>query len=175
MKLKKNFFAIFALFFFLAACSTAGDTTDIFELEDKGNLDITLTATADDQPIVIENGTELSLKQLSAIQIQAFDLDSQQSVNVYFNKTDARFPINESKKQPATLYTVVENYTPEDYPEFFILGNQTVKIFQYDAEPDTGKIPSYNKINAIKTISFTITEWFWVFYISNINAPYIYK
>lgn len=158
MKLKKNFFAIFVSFFFLAACSTAGDTTDIFELEDKGNLDITLIATINDQPIVIESGTELSLKQLSAIQIQASDLDSQQSVNVYFNKTDTHFPINEAKEQPATRYTVIENYIPENYPEFFTLGDQTVKIFQYDSEPGTAKVPSYNKIHAIQTIQFTITE-----------------
>ena len=53
---------------------------------------------------------------------------------------------------------MVENYTPEDCPEFFTLGDQTVKIFQYDSEPDTAKVPSYNKINAIQTIQFTITE-----------------
>lgn len=158
MKLKKNFFAIFVLFFFLAACSTKDNTTDIFKLEDQGNLDIALTATIDGQTTAIENGTELSLKQLSAIQIQASDLDSQQAVNVYFNKTDAHFPINEAKEQQATRYTVVENYTPEDYPEFFTLGDQTVKIFQYDSEPGTAKVPSYNKINDIKTIQFTIVE-----------------
>ena len=160
MTLKNNLLSILTLFFFLTACSTAGNTIDIFELEDKSTLDIILTATTDDQPIAIENGTELSLKQLSAIQIQASDLDSQQSVNVYFNKTDTHFPINEAKEQPATRYTVIENYTPENYPEFFTLGDQTVKIFQYDSEPGTAKVPSYNKIHAIQTIQFTITEWF---------------
>ena len=160
MTLKNNLLSILTLFFFLTAYSTAGNTIDIFELEDKSTLDIILTATTDDQPIAIENGTELSLKQLSAIQIQASDLDSQQSVNVYFNKTDTHFPINEAKEQPATRYTVIENYTPENYPEFFTLGDQTVKIFQYDSEPGTAKVPSYNKIHAIQTIQFTITEWF---------------
>ena len=158
MTLKNNFLSIFALFFFLTACSTKDNTTDIFQFEDKGNLNITLTATVDDQPIPIENGNELSLKKLSAIQIQASDLDPKQSVNVYFNQIDAHFPITETKKTQATQYTVIENYIPEDYPDFFTLGNQTVKIFQYDAEPGTAKVPSYNKINDIKTIQFAIVE-----------------
>lgn len=161
MKFKTIFFIIsFSLVLFLSTgCVNSNKVTDIFELKDTGELDIVFSAIINDRIVEIENGADLDSLKLSTIQINASNLDSKQSIKVYFDKIDADFPITDVKNQNTNaLYSVVENYDPEMYPEFFTIGSHTIKIFQYDPEPGTSQVPSRNNINDIITITYRITD-----------------
>ncbi|MHC5269501.1 hypothetical protein ACYSNO_10010 [Enterococcus sp. LJL98] len=161
MKFKTIFFtSSFSLILFLGTgCVNSNKVTDIFELKDTGKLDIVFSAIINDRIVEIENGTNLDSLKTSTIQINASNLDSKQSIKVYFDKIDAGFPITDVKnKNTNALYSVVESYDSEMYPEFFTVGSHTIKIFQYDPEPGTSQVPSKNKINDISTITYQITD-----------------
>lgn len=165
MKKHKGFFVLTIILFlcFLTSCSKTTQT-DIFQLEDVGTLDITLTGIVGDKEIPLTPDVTLTMEDFSKIIITAAKLNPDLSVNIYFNEIDAQFPIAEVKhptknKTPSSsFYTVIEEYDRASYPAFFTKGSHTVKIFQFDQAGNGKQLPTPSNIDSIKTLRYEVVE-----------------